>query len=67
MDVNRMETKNKNHDSFGDFEFNYAVVLFGKLTDLQSVKELLEKLPGITIRYQTLDRGRLLIRREGEE
>jgi len=62
-----METKNKNHDSFGDFEFNYAVVLFGKLTDLQSVKELLEKLPGITIRYQTLDRGRLLIRREGEE
>ncbi len=62
-----MEAKNKNHDSFGDFEFNYAVVLFGKLTDLQHVKELLEKEPGITIRYQTLDRSRLLIKREQEE
>jgi len=61
-----METKNKNHDSFGDFEFNYAVVLFGKLSDLQHVKELLEIQQGITIRYQTLDRGKLLIKREPE-
>lgn len=62
-----MEIKNKNHDSLGDFTFNYAVVLFGKLSDLQHVKELLEKMPGITVRYQTLDRSRLLIKREREE
>ena len=61
-----MEIKNKNHYDFGDFEFNYAVVLFGKLSDLQRVRHLLEKQQGITIRYQTLDRGKLLIKRESE-
>lgn len=61
-----METKNNNHDFFGDFEFNYAIVLFGKLSDLQRVKQLLETQQGITIRYQTLDRGKLLIKRESE-
>jgi hypothetical protein len=66
MDVNRMEIKNKNHETFGDFQFNYAVVLFGKLSDLQRVKQLLETQQGITIRYQTLDRGKLLIKREAE-
>lgn len=58
--------KKKNNDFFGDFEFNYAVVLFGKLSDLQRVKGVLEKEPGVTIRYQTIDRGRLLIKKEGE-
>lgn len=61
-----MEIKNKNHDFFGEFEFNYAVVLFGKLSDLQRVKQLLETQHGITIRYQTLDRGKLMIGREPE-
>lgn len=67
MDVNGMEAKNKNNDFFGSFEFNYGVVLFGKLSDLQRVKQLLETQQGITIRYQTLDRGKLLIKREREE
>lgn len=58
--------ENKNTDFFGEFEFNYAVVLFGKLTDLQQIKDLLEKTPGVTVRYQTLDRGKLIIQREGE-
>jgi len=53
------------NSNFGEFEFNYAVVLFGKLSDIQRIKNLLEKESGITIRYQTLDRGRLLIKKEG--
>ena len=57
---------NTDSANFGDFEFNYAVVLFGKLSDLQRVKGILEKESGITIRYQTIDRGRLLIKKEGE-
>ena len=52
------------NSNFGEFEFNYAVVLFGKLSDLQRIKELLEKESGITIRYQTIDRGRRLIKKE---
>lgn len=52
------------NSNFGEFEFNYAVVLFGKLSDIQRIKNLLEKESGITIRYQTLDRGRLLIKKE---
>ena len=60
-----MEERTNNNDFFGDFEFNYAVVLFGKLSDLQRVKDHLEKESGITIRYHTIDRGRLLIKKEG--
>ena len=52
------------NSNFGEFEFNYAVVLFGKLSDLQRIRDLLEKESGITIRYQTIDRGRLLIKKE---
>jgi hypothetical protein len=66
MDKNRMEQENGITDFF-DFEFNYAVVIFGKLYQLQRIKSLLQREPGITIRYQTLDRGRLLIKREGKE
>ena len=62
--VNVME-KEKNNDFFGEFEFNYAVVIFGKLSDLERIRNLLEKEPGVTIRYQTIDRGRLLIKKEG--
>jgi len=56
----------KKNDFFGDFEFNYTVVIFGKLTDLQQIKDIIEKTPGVTVRYQTLDRGKLIIQREGE-
>jgi len=52
-------------DSFGEFEFNYAVVMHGKLSDLQRIKALLEQQQGIIIRYNTLDRGKLFIKREG--
>lgn len=56
---------NTNSANFGDFEFNYAVVLFGKLSELQRIRDLLEDDSGVTIRYQTLDRGKLLIKKEG--
>ena len=62
--MNRIEENTHNKGFFGDFEFNYAVVLFGKLSDLQRIKNLLEKESGVTIRYQTIDRGRLLIQKE---
>jgi hypothetical protein len=52
------------NSNFGEFEFNYAVVIFGKLSNLQRIKNLLENQSGITIRYQTIDRGRLLIKKE---
>jgi hypothetical protein len=61
-----MEDKTNRNDLL-DFEFNLGLVLFGKLSNLQRLKQLLEKQQGITIRYQTLDRGRLLIKREQEE
>ena len=61
-----MERKNSNSDFF-DFEFNYAIVIHGKLSELQKIKEFLEKQQGIIIRYQTIDRGKLLIKRETEE
>lgn len=60
-----MEEK-KRSNFFDDFEFNYAIVVFGKLSALQKVKEFLESDPDITIRYQTIDRGKLLIKREEE-
>ena len=56
-----------NNSDFGDFEFNYAVVIHGTLSQLQQIKEYLAKQQGIIIRYQTLDRGKLLIKREGEQ
>lgn len=59
-----MEHGTENSNFFGDFEFNYGVIIFGKLLYLQRVKNLLEKQEGVTIRYQTLDRGKLLIKRE---
>ncbi|MCK5260790.1 MAG: hypothetical protein KAJ44_01245 [Thermoplasmatales archaeon] len=62
--MNIIEERINNSNFFGEFEFNYAVVLFGKLSDLQRIKTLLEKESGITIRYQTIDRGRLLIKKE---
>jgi hypothetical protein len=63
-----MENNTKyNNESFGDFEFNYAVVMHGKLSELQRIKEFLEKQHGIIIRYHTLDRGKLLIKREQED
>ena len=55
---------NFNNESFGDFEFNYAIVMHGKLADLQQIKEYLEQQRGIIIRYHTLDRGKLFIKRE---
>jgi hypothetical protein len=58
-----MEVKG-NPDPFDDFFFNYAVVTYGRLSDLQELKSLIEKCPGITIRYQTLDRGRITIQKE---
>lgn len=61
-----MENRTNRNDLL-DFEFNLGLVLFGKLSDLQKLKELLEKQQGITIRYQTLDRGKLLIKREQED
>ena len=52
------------NDFFGDFEFNYAVVMHGKLAELQKVKAFLERQDDIAIRYQTLDRGKIFIQRE---
>lgn len=62
-----MEDKTEyTNESFGDFEFNYAVVMHGKLSELQRIKDFLEKQHGIIIRYHTLDRGKLLIKRESD-
>lgn len=61
------ENTDFNNENFGDFEFNYAVVMHGKLSDLQQIKEYLEKQQGVVIRYHTLDRGKLIIKREGEQ
>ena len=65
MKVNRME-KQVDHNDLLDFEFNLGLVLFGKLSSLQKVKEILEKEAGITIRYQTLSRGKIFIKQEWE-
>jgi len=58
--------KRKN-DNLLDFEFNLGIVLFGKLSNLQRLKEILEKQDGITIRYQTLSRGKIFIKSEQEK
>jgi hypothetical protein len=60
-----MEDRSNSNDLL-DFEFNLGLVLFGKLSDLQKLKEILEKQNGITIRYQTLSRGKILVKREEE-
>jgi|GEM_PF-3822624 len=57
--------QNQNNEDFGELFFNYAIVLHAKLSDIQRIKKLLENDPNITIRYQTLDRCKLLIQREG--
>lgn len=49
-----------------DFDFNLGIVLFGKLSDLQKVKQILKNESGITIRYQTLSRGKILVKHEQE-
>lgn len=56
--------RDKNND-FLDFEFNLGLVFFGKLSDLQRLNEIPAREKGRTIRYQTLDQGRLFTRREG--
>lgn len=66
MEMNQMKEEKNIDDFFGNFEFNYAVVIFGQLSEIQKVKELIENQQGIKIRYQTLDRGKLLVKREGE-
>jgi len=50
-----------------DFDFNLGIVLFGKLSDLQKVKQILKNESGITIRYQTLSRGKILVKHEKED
>ena len=62
-----MKERNNIDDFLCNFEFNYAVVIFGKLSEIQKVKKLIEDQQGIKIRYQTLDRGKLLVKREGGE
>lgn len=59
--------QNSNRDGFFEnFEFNYAFVVFGKLSDLQKVRDLIHSTSGVNVRYETLDRGRLVIVRKDE-
>lgn len=47
-----------------DFKINLGLVIFGRFSDLQKLKEYLEKHPELIIRYQVLDKDRIWIRRE---
>jgi hypothetical protein len=57
------ETKNGNDFNL-DFKLNLGMVIFGKFSDLQELKEYLDRHPGLRVIYQTLDKGNLWIKRE---
>lgn len=55
---------NQNDDL--DFKINLGLVIFGRFSDIQKLKEFLEEHPELIVRYQCLDKGRITINREGD-
>jgi len=48
-----------------DFNINLGLVIFGKFSDLQKLKEYLQEHPELTLRYQTLSKDRITIEKSG--
>lgn len=61
--MNQMESNQNNLNL--DFKLNLGLVVFGRFSDLQKLKEYLEKHPELIIRYQILNKDKIWIQRDG--